>query len=218
MRLQISEVSFAVLGWFLRHPLVLAWRKFCLEDSRDFAGQIALDGKHIGQIAIVFIGPDVPVVLRVDQLHTHTHPIPFLIHPHAPLQNGGRAQRFPDLADVMPVAAIPHDGRARNHFQIADLGEARQDIVLDAVGEIGVGFVVAVILKREHGDRLIEFSGRDMRENKKAGHHRDEHAEGNEQKNIPAPMAARARCAGVRFDPRGRLNSGGRDIENPRQK
>ena len=50
--------------------------------------------------------------------------------------------------------------RARDDFQIGDLRQARQDFVLDAVGEIGVGFVFAPVIEWKHGNA---FFGRSQR-------------------------------------------------------
>ena len=44
---------------------------------------------------------------------------------------------------------------ARDDFQIGDLGQARQDFILDAIGEVSVGFVLAQIFKRQHRDALF---------------------------------------------------------------
>ena len=42
------------------------WRKFGLKLIRNFLGNLALDGEHIGQIAIVFLRPHMRVVAGID--------------------------------------------------------------------------------------------------------------------------------------------------------
>src|SRR5215471_5110847 len=44
---------------------------------------------------------------------------------------------------------------ARDHFQIRDLRQARQDFILNAVGKISIGLVFASIFKRKHRDALL---------------------------------------------------------------
>src|SRR5262245_59421006 len=46
-------------------------------------------------------------------------------------------------------------GGARDHLQIRDLGEARQDFVLYSLGEISVLFVAAEIFEGQHGYRSL---------------------------------------------------------------
>ena len=102
------------------------------------------------------------VVIRVDQLHVDSDAI---AHPtHTAFQQRANAQRFAYFAGVARrVAPIRHDGHARDNFQITDLGKIRQDIVLHAVGEIGVLFFVAQVLKGQDGNRLVDLARRRAR-------------------------------------------------------
>ena len=43
-------------------------------------------------------------------------------------------------------------GSARNHFEIADLGQTRQDFILNSLGKISVLFVAAEIFEGQDGD------------------------------------------------------------------
>ena len=70
--------------------------------------EVSLDGKHVGQIAIVIFCPNVLVVVGVDQLHVDTHPI--ADPAHAAFQKCGNAERFADFTSVArATAAIGHD-------------------------------------------------------------------------------------------------------------
>ncbi len=44
---------------------------------------------------------------------------------------------------------------AADHFQVGDLCQVRQDLVLHAIGEEGVGLFFAQIFEREHGDAFV---------------------------------------------------------------
>ena len=55
---------------------------------------------------------------------------------------------------LRPAAVLHHRG-ATDHFQITDLRQARQHIVLDAIGEEGVFLVLAQILQRQDRDRFF---------------------------------------------------------------
>src|SRR5687767_8938753 len=55
-----------------------------------------------------------------------------------------------DLRQLFRPGAISVRGSARNHLQVSDLGQAGNDFVLDAIGEIGVRLVFAEIFEWEH--------------------------------------------------------------------
>src|SRR4051794_9270852 len=63
------------------------------------------------------------------------------------------------LADFAQIALSPglvlHHGRATDHLEVGDLGEVGQDLVLHAVGEEGVLFVLAQVSERKNGDALV---------------------------------------------------------------
>ena len=111
------------------------------------------------------------VVRGIDELHVNPHAIAFPAH--TSFQNGADVEGFADLARIMRLPAIRHDRGARDHFQVADLGQVRQEIVLDAVSEIGVLRVVAEIRERQDGDRFLETVGGTRTAEKIAGHNRN---------------------------------------------
>ena len=82
--------------------------------------EVGLNGKDVGQIAVVIFRPNVLVVIRIDQLHIHSDAI---ANPtDAAFQQRGYAQRFAYFASVAyRIAAIRHDRHARDDLQIADL-------------------------------------------------------------------------------------------------
>src|SRR5206468_3979502 len=63
------------------------------------------------------------------------------------------------LTDHAYVAQHPafvwHHTRPADHFQIGHFREVTQDLVLHAIGEISVLFVVTEILERQDGDRFL---------------------------------------------------------------
>jgi hypothetical protein len=66
---------------------------------------------------------------------------------------------LPNLAQIaLRIGFILHDGSAADHFQIRDSGEVDEDFILHAISEVGIGFFLAQILKRQDGDRFT-FDG-----------------------------------------------------------
>ena len=129
--------------------------------------EIGLNRENVGQIAIVIVGPNMFVVGGVDQLDVHAHSIAFAAD--TPFQNGGNAERLADFTHVRRLPAIRHDRRARDHFQVADLGQVGENVVLDAVREISVLLFVAQIFKGQHSNRLVDLARRGARQQKKSG-------------------------------------------------
>ena len=62
--------------------------------------------------------------------------------------------------EISRFALILLRGSARNYFQIRDASQPRQDLLLDAISEIGVIWIGAEIFKRKNGDaRLLPDVG-----------------------------------------------------------
>ena len=118
----------------------------------NFLRDLALDGKQIIQIAVVLLGPDVGIGARVDQLRIQTKMRSGSAD--AALQNVRHAKRISDLAKIS-FAAIFHHAGAADDFQIADLRQLGQNVVLHTIGEDGVFFLVVQIFKRQNGDSSL---------------------------------------------------------------
>jgi len=59
-----------------------------------------------------------------------------------------------DLAHIS-FAAVIHHARSADHFEIGDLRQLGQDVVLHAVGKERVLFVVAQIFQRQHRNAFL---------------------------------------------------------------
>ena len=115
----------------------------------DFLRNLALDCEHFAQVAIVFFRPYVSVSAGVDQLRIQTNSRS--VSAYASFQHMGDTQRITDPARIL-LAPILHDAGAADHFEIGDFRQFGQNVVLHAVGEKCVLFVVAEIFKWQHCD------------------------------------------------------------------
>ncbi len=61
------------------------------------------------------------------------------------------SQLVPDLAYI-PFAAIVHHAGPTDHFQIGDLRQLGQNVVLHTIGKERVLFLVAQVFKWQNGD------------------------------------------------------------------
>ena len=69
------------------------------------------------------------------------------------------AELLADLAQIARRAALVlHHGGAADHFQVGDLRQVGQDLVLHAIGEEGVRFFFAQIFERKHRDAFFRDS------------------------------------------------------------
>ena len=91
--------------------------------------------------------------LRLNQLNIHTHLVGRFLH--APLKNDRYAKLLGDLAQIPGFALILLRGTARNHFQIRNASQPRQDLLLNAGGEIGVIWIATQIFERQHRNTFL---------------------------------------------------------------
>src|SRR3954471_22307138 len=99
-----------------------------------------------------------PVVPGIDQLDADHDAVPAA--PDASFEHVHDAKRLGDLRQIVfGRAAIRHDRRAADNFQIANLRQAGQDVVLDAVGEKRVLLVVAEVFEGQYGDAFLGKAG-----------------------------------------------------------
>ena len=116
-------------------------------------GQLTLDCEQIGCGAIVSFGPDMRVGARVDQFRVDAKTIRDASH--RTFHDVSDAELPADFAHVAFGArlVLAHTGVA-DHLQVRKLREIGEDLVLHAVGEVGVAFVFAQVPEWQHGDRF----------------------------------------------------------------
>src|SRR5215469_7873432 len=131
--------------WWPLNSQTFIGRDFDVKLARDFLSDLTLDSEDIFQIAIVFFRPHVRVGSGIDQLDIYVKPGSGFAQ--APFQYVGYTQGIADVACVVLVAISHHAGTA-DDFQIRNLRQLGQEVVLDTVSEGGVFSVVAQIFKR----------------------------------------------------------------------
>src|SRR4029453_8896308 len=68
---QVEIVGNEIRSGALTDYTLFLWRQFGLKLVGDFFGNLALDGENIGQVAIIFFGPDMRVIAGINQLGAH---------------------------------------------------------------------------------------------------------------------------------------------------
>ena len=81
------------------------------------------------------------VIQRVDQLHIHAHLISRFLY--AAFENVRYAELLRDLRQIFRRTFEILRRRARDHFEIGDLGQSREDFILHAFAKVGVVRIAA---------------------------------------------------------------------------
>jgi hypothetical protein len=135
---EIGFVGRQVLGVARPHQDLLGRGQGGLESGGDLAGesradlQYALQGKPLVEAA----GPDVFVPGGVDELGRDAKPV--LDPLDGGFQDETHSQLGPDLPDALRGRPVPHHRRTGENPEPPDLGELRQDLLVDTVGQVGV--------------------------------------------------------------------------------
>ena len=75
-----------------------------------------------------------------------------------PSKNVGDAELLRDLGKIFRRAFEVLRRRPRDHFQVRDLGQSRQDFVLHAFTKVSVIRIATEIIERQHRDRFVRNS------------------------------------------------------------
>ncbi len=92
------------------------------------------------------------VCLRVDELRDHSYLVASA--PHAPFEDSVDAQLFRDLRDRLVLVSVLQDRRPRDNRQITDLGQLREDVLVDARREELVLRIRTQVVERQHRNRF----------------------------------------------------------------
>src|SRR6266496_3229086 len=95
------------------------------------------------------------ISLRVDQLNSDSHVVGRFLH--ATFKDVRNTKLLRDVAEIPRFALILLRGSTRNDFQVCDASQPRQDLLLNAVAEIGVIWIAAQILKWQHGNTFFRY-------------------------------------------------------------
>ena len=108
----------------------------------DRFGDFALDSEHVSQIARVGLRPEMRVVPGVDQLRINSNLVCDALD--APFQHMGDPERPANVLQIPRCRGLVlRHTRPADHFQIGDLGQIRENFILNAVGKKRVLLIVA---------------------------------------------------------------------------
>ena len=132
---------------------MLAAGKLGLQGVGDSFGDLALDTEDVGELAIKGIGPQMRIAGHLDELDGDAHLIGGFLD--AAFKDVRYAKLLRDFGEIARFALITLRRRARDHFQIRNLREPREDFFPDAIREVGVRFVFAQVFEWKHGDAFL---------------------------------------------------------------
>src|SRR5712691_8295038 len=127
----------------------------------------------------------------IDQLHIHDHFVTFA--PDTAFQHIRHAQELADFAQSMRSRITKlHHRRPADHAKVADSRQARENVVLDAVREKRILFVVAEIRERQHRDAFLgnDFATRTAKQRPAKDQDRDQKEEDPDDYEIQQTTSA----------------------------
>src|SRR5438034_4764689 len=116
---------------------------------RNFLRDLTLDCKQPIQIAVVFLSPDVSVGARVNQLRVHMKNRAGSAD--TAFQNMRYSQIISNLTEISLAAIFHHAGPA-DDFEVADLRQLGQNVVLHTVSKGAIFLLLAEIFIRQNSD------------------------------------------------------------------
>ena len=153
-RAKVQVVGCEVARGSSLHGGFFARGKPDLELVGDRLSDVALDGEHIGQIAVVLFRPELCAGLRVDEPGAHAHLAA------DPLDTAFEQVRYAegsgDLAQVAwCVAAVLRHAGATDDLQVRDLGQIGENFILHAGREVRIVLALGAIVEGEHRDGFV---------------------------------------------------------------
>ena len=115
------------------------------QGSGDGGDQLVLNGEDVVERPVVALGPNVVAGRGIDELGGDAHPPAHL--PHAALQEIADIQPAPEFEGVQGLVAEGERGVARQHAQVAKAREGGEEVLGDAVAEVGLIDVTAQVVK-----------------------------------------------------------------------
>ena len=152
---EVKLVSFEIRCRANSDSLPFRASQLCFESVSDCFRDISFDYKDVSQLPVVGFGPEMRIGLRVNQLHADPDLVGRFLH--ATFKNISYAKLLRDLGNIARCALITLRGSARNYFQIRDAGQSRQDLFLNAIGEVGVSGIETEVFERKHCDTLWDY-------------------------------------------------------------
>ena len=116
----------------------------------DSAGDALLHGEDVAQLVVVLLGPQLRAVGGVAELHRDPHALAHA--PHTAAHDVAGIQRPADLGERQLLVPERQDGVVGDHRQLLEAAERPGDVLGEAVGEIVLGGIAALVGEHQDGD------------------------------------------------------------------
>ena len=137
-------------GGFALGAEIFGGVKLRLDRGDDRLGDLVLHGEHVGEVAVVALGPEMAAGGDVVELRGDAHAVAALAH--AAFEHVADAELVGDLLHVDGLALVDERRVARDHEEPAQLRQRGDDVLADAVGEILLLRFAAHVGEGQHGD------------------------------------------------------------------
>lgn len=122
-----------------------------LDALDDPLGDLVLEGEEVVHVAVVALGPELLAEVRIHEPCRHAHP--GAVAPDAAFEDVASPERTPDPAHVHVAVAVGEGRAAGDHREATPVGERRDHLLGEAVGEVLLVGALAQVLEGQHGHR-----------------------------------------------------------------
>ncbi len=147
---EVIGVGIEVLGWRPVNAPPLLGQQLDLQLVDDAARDLALDGKDVGELTVVAVGPEVTAVLAVDELGGDAHARAGLAD--AAFQDEFDPEILAHLVHLHRLALVGKRRIARDNEQAGDFRQVGDDVLGDPIAKIFLLGVAAHVCEWQHGD------------------------------------------------------------------
>src|SRR3546814_487330 len=165
-------VGLQVLRTLAGETPLLVPRQLERQRRDDLLRDLVLDREDVGQLAVVPLGPEMAARLAVDQLRGDADAGASLAH--AAFQHVAHAELAADVLNVDGAPPVDEGGVAGDDEQARDLRQIGDNVLGDAVAEIGLLGITAHIVERQNDDRGL-LGHRQRRVKARPGPRSEEH-------------------------------------------
>ena len=137
--------------------------------SRDGTRDVILNGKDIGHLPVVALGPEMTAVGRGDELCRHAEPTAGPAN--AALEYRAHTEGLCNPTDIVVLPLECERGGACDHLQSGEPRQRVDDLFGQTVAEVLVLLIAADVLERQDGDRRLPVRRRMFGEVVQSGPH-----------------------------------------------
>ena len=156
---QVIGVRLQVLGRSRRQRLALGTGERQVQRAGDLLGDGGLHFEHVGQLGVVALGPELPIVAHPDQLRRDADGAARALPAHAALEHVLHPQLAPDLPHGLVGLSVLAGAGARDDAKTLHPAQAAGDLLREPPAEVLV-LRTTEVLEGKHREHHLTVTRR----------------------------------------------------------